>query len=98
MPELSSAERKKLRALAHGLKPVLQIGKAGVQAQQIAAILQALEAHELIKVRFIDMKDQKKELLQIITRDTGAQLAGLIGHVAILYKEQMDPTRRKIHL
>jgi RNA-binding protein len=96
--ELSSAERKKLRGLAHGLKPVLHLGKAGVQTPQIEAINQALEAHELIKIKFLDLKDQKKALLESITRQTDSHLAGLIGHVAILYKEQTDPTKRKVQL
>jgi RNA-binding protein len=96
--ELSSADRKKLRGLAHGLKPLLHIGKAGVQAPQISAINQALEAHELIKIKFLDLKDQKKALLESITCQTNSHLAGLIGHIAILYKEQSDPVKRKIQL
>jgi RNA-binding protein len=94
---LSSAQRKKLRGLAHGLKPVLHIGKAGVQDTQIAAINLALEAHELIKIKFLGLKDQKKTLLENITRQTDSHLVGLIGHVAILYKENAEPEKRKFH-
>jgi RNA-binding protein len=98
MRELTSTERKRLRGLAHNLKPVLQIGKSGVASSQLAAIQQALEAHELIKLKFQDFKDQKNELIEIITQKTECQLAGIIGHIAILYKEHAEVEKRKIRL
>ncbi len=98
MRELTSSERKKLRGLAHNLKPMIHIGKSGIAEAQLAAFNQVLDSHELIKVKFQNFKEQKTELLELITHNTGCQIAGLIGHIAILYREQADVEKRKIQL
>jgi RNA-binding protein len=98
MRELTSAERKKLRALAHQLKPLIHIGKSGIAEAQLAALNQVLDSHELVKVKFQNFKEEKTELLELITQSTGCQIAGLIGHIAILYREQADLEKRKIQL
>ena len=48
---LTAAERKALKAKAHKLDPVVQIGTKGLTDEVIAEIDRALCAHELIKVR-----------------------------------------------
>ena len=48
---LTPSERKALKAKAHKLDPVVQIGDKGLTEQVIAEIDRALQAHELIKVR-----------------------------------------------
>ena len=48
---LTPAERKALKARAHKLEPVVQIGAKGLTDEVIAEIDRALRAHELIKVR-----------------------------------------------
>jgi RNA-binding protein len=95
---LSSSQRKFLRAEAHHLDPVILIGKGGVTDALIGAANAALVSHELVKVRFNDFKDQKQELVRDIEARTGAELCGLIGHVAIFYRQQPDPDKRKIEL
>lgn len=98
MPPLSSAQRKFLRGLAHHLDPVVLVGKQGVSDMLVRAILEALEAHELIKIRFNEFKNEKKKLTDEIARRTGAEIAGMIGHVAILFRPHPDPEKRKITL
>lgn len=98
MPELSSAQRKYLRAQAHHLDPVILIGKQGLSDMVVRAVADALEAHELIKVRFNEFKDDKGELIDQIVQRTNCAVAGKIGHVAILYKRQSNPEKRKIQL
>ena len=95
---MTSGQRKQLRALAHSLDPVVFIGKQGLTEGVIAAIVKALAAHELIKVRFLEGKEEKRELTDKISEATGAEIAGLIGHVAILYKEHPEPKKRQIEL
>ena len=95
---LSSAQRKKLRALAHHLDPVVYVGKHGVTEALLAAVTEALDAHELIKVKFNDFKSEKKALSAQIAETSGAEIAGLIGNVMILYREHPDPEKRKIDL
>ncbi len=98
MSEITSADRKYLRGLAHPLKPVVQIGGAGVTGGVIGAVKAALEEHELIKLRFLEYKDQKKELTREIAEKSGSEIAGIIGHVAILYRAAREAEKREIVL
>ena len=100
MVALKGFQKKFLKGLAHGLKPVVFIGQKGVTANLIDAIQDALEAHELIKVRFVEMKDkqQKVNLAETLAAQTNCQLVGMIGHIAILFRQQTDPEKCNIHL
>lgn len=98
MNELKGADRRHLRKLAHGLQPCVQIGKAGLTPTVLAQIEQNLLAHELIKVRFIDHKDEKKALAAEIATATRSELAGTVGHLAILYRPHPHPEKRRIRL
>ena len=95
---LTSAQRTRLKSLAHHLDPVVIIGKQGVTDKVIEAAQAALAAHELIKVRFNDFKEEKKTLAPEIAARAEARLVGIIGHVAILYREHSDPEKRRIKL
>lgn len=97
-PALTGAERKYLRGLAHHLKPLAQIGKTGVTPNVLAAIDEALEHHELIKVRFLDFKDQKRQLSQTIADHVDGEIIGSVGHVFMFYRQHPDPEKRKVHL
>jgi len=95
---LKGSERKHLRGLAHNLKPIVMIGKSGLTESVLASIDQALDDHELIKVKFNAFKDQKKILSQEVTEKLKAEMVGLIGNVAIFYREHPDEDKRKISL
>jgi RNA-binding protein len=96
--EYTSRDRKQLRGLAHALKPIVQIGKNGTTEQVIESVKSALLAHELIKIKFIDNKDMKKELAEKVASECDALLAGMIGNTAILYRQHPDKEKRKISL
>lgn len=95
---LTGKQKAKLKAQAHSLKPVIQVGKAGVMEPQIKSIKRALHEHELIKIKFLDYKDHKQEVSQNIARETGSEIVDIIGNVLILYWENMDRGRRKIRI
>ena len=95
---LTGKQKAKLKGMAHGIKPVIQVGKAGVEEAQINSIKRALHEHELIKIKFLDFKDHKKEISENIARETGADIVDIIGNILILYWENMDRGRRKIRL
>lgn len=95
---MTSQQRKQLRGLAHHLDPVVMIGKQGLTDGIIAATVKALDAHELIKVRFLDFKDEKQGLTDQLATATSSEVAGIIGHIAILYREHPDPDKRRIEL
>lgn len=98
MTDLQGHERKYLRRLAHHLKPVVYIGKGGVTETVVRSADEALEAHELIKAKFVDCKDRKRELTDELAEGANAICAGLIGNVAILYRQHPDEEKRKIDL
>ena len=98
MNPLSGTQRKYLRGLAHSLRPVIQVGKNGISTELIKAVDEALNTHELIKVKFVDFKEDRKEFSQEIAERTSSETAGLIGNVAIFYRQQPDKEKRKITL
>ncbi len=95
---LTSPQRKFLRSLAHHLDPIVLVGKQGVTDHLVASVDQALTAHELIKVRFNGHKDEKRALAEEIRERTGSEVAGILGHVAILYREHPEEEKRRIKL
>ena len=97
MPELTGTQRKYMRGLAHDQTPVVQLGKNGLTDGVLQSIDQALDIHELIKVR-LGGAEGKKELSQEIADRTDSSWVGLVGHVVTLYRRQPDPEKRTIEL
>ena len=95
MTELNGRQKRKLKSLAHHLNPVVQIGQKGLTEALIKAIDKALNDHELIKVKFVDFKDEKRELAEEVSSETGSALVGMIGHIAILFRENPELERKE---
>jgi RNA-binding protein len=98
MEKLKGSARKYLRSLAHHLKPIVMIGRNGVNEQLIASVNIALNDHELIKVKFIEFKEAKKEIAAEIAAAVDSELVGIIGNIAIFYRQHPQPALRKIKL
>lgn len=96
MKKLSGKEKKYLRGLAHALNPVVLIGKNGCTEQVTSQIDEALTAHELIKIKFIDYIDEKKEIAAEIVEKLKCECCGSIGHTFIFFRQNEDPAKRKI--
>ncbi len=94
---LNSRQRARLRSQAHALRPAVMIGQHGLTDAVVRAGEAALAA-ELIKVRFLEFRDERAALAARLAAALGAELVGLIGHVAILYRQHPDPARRTIVL
>ena len=88
--ELTSKKRAELKAQAHGLDPIAQIGKFGVTPEALAHIDKSLADHQLIKVKFIGFKEKRRELSDEIAGATGSTLVDVIGNVAILYRDSLE--------
>ncbi|MEA2165806.1 MAG: RNA-binding protein [Thermoanaerobaculia bacterium] len=84
---LTSKQRQYLKGLAHSLPPIVRIGRGGASPSVIEETKRSLAAHELIKVR-IDTDDsaQRRTLAEELAGACGAEIAGTIGKLAILYK------------
>ena len=78
-------------------------GRRGLTVKKLnpvvaAAVDKALEDHELIKVKFVNSKEEKDDLARLAADKTGSVLVRVIGNVAIYYRHQSDPDRRVVHL
>lgn len=84
---LNSKQIRFLRAQAHSLKAVVIIGGAGLTDNVINEIHQALDDHELIKVRInADDKQNRQAIIDSIVHQTEANHIQTIGHIGIFYR------------
>lgn len=98
MMVLTSKQRKSLEKQAHDLSPVVIIGQQGVTENLVKMVEDSLKAHELIKVKFNEYKDDKREYSEDIANLTDSNLVRVIGNVAIFYRQNEDPEKRLISL
>lgn len=87
---MTGAGRRHLRGLAHHLKPVVHIGKNGIEENVVKTVGAALDAHELIKIQFVHGKETRRDLSNQIAELSKSELVGLIGNIAILYRQNAD--------
>ncbi|MEK4494907.1 ribosome assembly RNA-binding protein YhbY [Ureibacillus sp. FSL W8-0352] len=84
---LTGKQKRFLRAEAHHLNPIFQVGKGGVNEQMLRQIEDALEARELIKVRILDnCEEDKHDVAETLASGTSSELVQLIGLTVVLYK------------
>ncbi|WP_416149288.1 ribosome assembly RNA-binding protein YhbY [Salipaludibacillus sp. HK11] len=94
---ISGKQKRFLRSKAHHLKPIFQVGKAGVNENLIKQVDEALEARELIKVSILqNCEEDKEEVAQNIGKGTRADVVQIIGSTIIFYKESQE--NKKIDL
>lgn len=98
MHHLTSGQRQQLRSLAHHLDPIVYIGKQGLTDAVIQATHEALRDHELVKIKFNDYKDRKREITAQLVEATQSLEVGLLGNIATLYRQHPDPEQRTIEL
>ncbi len=95
---LSGSQRSFLSKRAHDLNPIVIVGGDGVTPGIIRAVDEALECHELIKVRFLDHKQARHKLAPEIARDVQAILVRIIGNIAVFYRIARKPENRDLKL
>ena len=86
-PPLTARESARLKARAHALEPVVQIGNSGVTDNLVAEVDRALTAHELIKVRIpLEDREEHATIGAELCARTGAAAVHLVGKVIILWR------------
>lgn len=86
---ISSKARAHLKALAHDLRPVVQIGQQGLTPSLQEAVETALFTHELIKVKVGQAYEgDRKALADQVAAASGAVPVQLIGRVIVLYRRR----------
>ena len=74
------------------------VGRNGLTKNVLNMAENALKSHELIKIRFVESKDKKMDIAEEISDRTKSEIVGMIGHVAIFYRQSPDTKKRKINL
>lgn len=96
---MTSKQRAYLKGLAMTMDPIFQIGKSSLTPELTAAVAEALEARELIKLNILkNCVDDGNELATVLAERTHAQVVQVIGKKIVLYKEAKDEKKRKIVL
>lgn len=98
MSELSTKQIAYLRGLGQRLEPTVHLGQAGLTDALLASLNQALDNQELVKVKLHAHKEEKKQLAPELAERTSSVLVQRVGHVVVLYRQQNDPTKRKIQI
>lgn len=92
---LSGKQRRYLRSLGHHLNPVVHVGKEGVSEGLVGACGVALEEHELVKIKLGESAGERHETAAALAEACGAELAGVLGRTALLYRRRKEkPTIR----
>jgi RNA-binding protein len=83
---MDAAHIKKLKAQAHGLKPVIIVGQAGLTDAVLAETEIALNTHELIKVKIRAEREDRNKISEKICASTGATLIQSIGQIIVIFR------------
>jgi RNA-binding protein len=89
--KLNNKQKKFLKQTAHHLKPVVWAGKNGITKSLITEIEQALEIHELIKIKcHLGEREERDAGIEDICKKTKSELVQRIGNIVTLYKKNHE--------
>lgn len=88
---MDKKQKIELIAQAHHIKPVVMIGYKGLTNNVIAETDQALNSHELIKVKIsVDDKEERQTIMHELCSTLNAKGLNLIGNIAIIYRKKPE--------
>lgn len=87
---LNNRQLRYLRGLTHDLNPVVMIADKGLNENVLAELENALEAHELIKVRIRTDREERRALMKQIAERCKAEEVHSIGQVACYYRRHPE--------
>ena len=96
MEELNNAQIRKLKGMAQRMDASLKLGKQGLSDGFIKTLSEELDRHELVKLKFVEFKEQRKELAPQLASRTQSHLVTLLGNVVVLYRAHPDESKQKI--
>jgi len=86
---LTNPQIRKFKAAAQLMEPLLKVGKAGLSDGFIRTVSETLDRHELVKIKFAEFKEQKKELAPLLAEKTGSHLVMRVGNVMVLHRPKV---------
>lgn len=73
------------------MEPVMQIGKAAVTPENVKAVSELFNTHELVKIAILkNCTDDPKEIASTVAERTRSQVVQVIGKKFVLYKPFKD--------
>ncbi|MBS0556968.1 MAG: ribosome assembly RNA-binding protein YhbY [Proteobacteria bacterium] len=87
---LTPSQKRYLRGLAHNLKPVILTGNKGLTPALIKELSNALDQHELVKVKLGDDRDERKTQIVELATAARAECVQSIGRVACFYRRNEE--------
>lgn len=89
---LTGKQKRFLRAIGHNLKPVVMVGKGEINDSLIRETTEALEAHELIKIKILEScLIDRTEVAEQLASHCGAEVAQILGRTILLYRKSREP-------
>ena len=84
--KMTGKQKRYLRAIAHTLKPVVNLGKHGLSPETKNEIDTQLLEHELIKLKVLDSCPiSKKECVNLLTYENSLEVVQIIGKTLTLF-------------
>lgn len=96
---LTGAQKTHLRGLGQRLEPSLKVGKAGLTPEFFKELQRHLNGAELVKLRFLGAdRTERATLCDQIADEGRCVCAGAVGHTALFYRPNPDPSKRRVTL
>ena len=90
--ELKGKQIRFLRGLGHHLQPVVMIGKEGISESLEKAVNEALDSHELIKLKIQEgCLEDRHDVAKQLVETTGAALVQVLGKTILLFRAAENP-------
>ncbi len=87
MLQITSLQRRELRARAHGLNPVVSIAENGLTEAVLKEIDVCLKAHELIKIRvYGDSRENRIAYYEQVCNELSAAPVQHIGKLLVIFR------------
>jgi RNA-binding protein len=96
--ELTGKQKSYLRAEAHHLTPIVQIGKGGLTNEIKTSIRKALDARELIKVAILQNSDADINDVAEEIEEMSFDVVQKIGRILVVFKVAEKRENRKLSL
>ena len=90
---LTGKQRRELRGQGHHLEPVVIVGQSGVSEGILGAVAQALQDHELIKVKINEGPEDRHEAAEKLAQGTESELVQLLGRTVLLFKKRAEDSK-----
>jgi RNA-binding protein len=85
---LTGNQRRHLGALAHHLNPIVQVGHQGVSEAVVRQLADALEVHELVKVKLGQSVEDRDGSVEALAAGTKSEAVQLLGRTAVFFRQR----------